>query len=659
MFPRVIPMALACILGGQQALAQGQTGASALTEQDFLAEMPVVLSVSRLAQRLDEVPGAMTILDREFIRMTGARDVVDLLRFVPGFVTSTTFETDAPMAYYHGKVDDWANRLQLLVDGRSVYSSFLQGSVGLGFQSTALDDIERIEILRGSNSAAYGSRAFLGVVNIVTRSPGDFGAGSARVTAGENGVADLYGNVAWRGEQSSSRISVDTRGDAGLRKTGSVAGAKGDNRVSRVNFASELDISSALGMTIRAGLVDLAAYRGDGKSPGNFERLRFMDAAYAQATVRYVVSADEEVEAQLSRTAFEHHDHFPYFNSGAPANYQGVKIDWSGSENNDVLGLQYTRRYNPTLRYVAGVEVRQEELRAESSFYQRSAISSQARRMFGNLEWRPVQDWVVNLGAHYEYVPSEVSAVSPRLMANWHWMPGHTLRFGVSTAFRQPSPFEKYQDRRYFDASGAFLLQTGAPNTNLRSEKVLSRELGYFIGAHDLPVQADVRLFHEYISDGLSHDLATPDVYWNSENYDMRGGELQVSWQPRSSTRLSLAWTRTDITINNSISNDAAFRTEYSTPKTSGSAMLTQTFGVWDCSLMYTDANDVALMSSSSNHVRSSFYRTDLRVARHLRWRGAKGEMALTVQNLNDPYQDGDWKFQFDRRALFSLRFEY
>ena len=58
----------------QAGWACGQTAASALTEQDFLAEMPIVLSVSRLAQRLDDTPGAVTILDRQFIRLSGARD---------------------------------------------------------------------------------------------------------------------------------------------------------------------------------------------------------------------------------------------------------------------------------------------------------------------------------------------------------------------------------------------------------------------------------------------------------------------------------------------------------------------------------------------------------------------------------------------------------
>eukprot|EP01041_Mallomonas_annulata_P030770 gene30770-52973_t len=193
MSSKLLPLllTLACVM----ARAQNGSSASAVSERDFLGEVPVVLSVSRLAQPLDEAPGAVTILDRPFIRMSGARDVADLLRMVPGFQTTTSFESDAPLASYHGRSDDWANRIQVLVDGRSVYSGHLQGSAGLGLQTLALDDIARIEVLRGSNSAAYGARAFLGVVNIVSRDVRETVGSSFSLATGDNGVADAGGSV--------------------------------------------------------------------------------------------------------------------------------------------------------------------------------------------------------------------------------------------------------------------------------------------------------------------------------------------------------------------------------------------------------------------------------------------------------------------------------
>ncbi|MEI8169567.1 MAG: Plug domain-containing protein, partial [Rhodoferax sp.] len=138
--------AFICILGWT-GLASAQLPET-VSEKDFLSDMPIVLSVSRLPQRLDETPGAVTILDRDMIRLSGARDVADLLRLVPGFQTSTTFENVAPMASYHGGFGGYSNRVQVLVDGRSAYSPYFIGSIETGMQTVALQDIERIEVLR-------------------------------------------------------------------------------------------------------------------------------------------------------------------------------------------------------------------------------------------------------------------------------------------------------------------------------------------------------------------------------------------------------------------------------------------------------------------------------------------------------------------------------
>ena len=163
---RYLTLTLACALGAGLSHAQSANAASALSEQDFLADVPVVLSVSRLAQRLDETPGAMTILDREFIRMTGARDVVDVLRFVPGFSDHhIRSRTDAPIATYHGRVDEalrQSHSSSWSMDVRFT-RAFLQGSAGLGWQTLgSLDDVERIEVLRGSNSASLWCTRLLG-----------------------------------------------------------------------------------------------------------------------------------------------------------------------------------------------------------------------------------------------------------------------------------------------------------------------------------------------------------------------------------------------------------------------------------------------------------------------------------------------------------------
>lgn len=93
-----------------------------VSEKDYFGELPVVLSVSRLAQPLNEVPGAVTVIDRELIRRSGAREVAELLRLVPGFLL--TYRNGAnPLASYHAGMDVYGSRMQVYVDGRSLYSS--------------------------------------------------------------------------------------------------------------------------------------------------------------------------------------------------------------------------------------------------------------------------------------------------------------------------------------------------------------------------------------------------------------------------------------------------------------------------------------------------------------------------------------------------------
>src|SRR5512134_2109461 len=77
-----IPLALAA--GPALSAEQGAEGG--ISEQEFLREIPVVLSASRLRQPLDQAPAAITVIDREMIEASGAREIPELFRMVPGFV---------------------------------------------------------------------------------------------------------------------------------------------------------------------------------------------------------------------------------------------------------------------------------------------------------------------------------------------------------------------------------------------------------------------------------------------------------------------------------------------------------------------------------------------------------------------------------------------
>ena len=668
------PLTIYLLLQLTQVGAQTGAAASALSERDFLAEMPIVLSVSRLAQRLDETPGAMTIFDRNFIRMTGARDLVDVLRLVPGFQTTTSFETDAPMATYHGRTDDFANRIQVLVDGRSVYSGYLQGSAGLGWQTLALDDIERIEVLRGSNSAAYGARAFLGVVNIISRDVRETAGVAARVTAGEKGVADVGARVGWGNEAAMYRISADTRGDNGLRKVFTDPGlsASGANRASRVNFSSHVSHGARGEVDVRAGAVEIAAVRGTTGpgNEGNLERLRFLGSQFLQVDWKMALSDDQDVAVSASHTYGFYKDSYPYLSYNAGANYYGVAIDFNAEEFNDAVSFQHTVRHSQALRTVWGAEARQEQVKSRSSFDSKEQVSMQFLRLFGNAEWRVWDAVVLNVGGMAESSDIGGDTFSPRLMVNWHVANGHTLRAGTSTAYRPPSAFEKYGDVKYYDINGANPLPFVKASGRIVSEKIETQELGYSLNLAG-GVSGDLRLFNEQITNGIGSilpSLGPKGDFGNGDNYTITGTEYQLTWKPASSTLVFFNQTWTHIRVESlAFPNDvpgpgkpsnAWFKIAHGAPKYAASLTVMHTLpsGV-NLTFMHQLAEAFGI-GSDSGHLYS-MGRTDVRVGKAFRVGATKAELALTLQNLDAPYQDGDKKFYFDRRALVSLQFDY
>ncbi len=651
---------LSLILSALFATSQAQTTGTppSVTELDFLDDMPVVLSVSRLAQRLDETPGAVTILDREFIRRSGVRDVADLLRLVPGFQTALSFETDAPMATYHGRTDDWANRIQVLVDGRSVYAGHLQGSAGLGWQTLALDDIERVEVLRGSNSAAYGARAFLGVVNIVSRDVRETMGLAAKVGVGENGVRDAGFHVGWGDSAATYRISADKRADDGLRN------AYGRSEISRVNAASHLNLTGDSELSLRLGGLDINAGRGTPGDAGNNARIRYLGSRFVQADWHKTLDENRDVSFSASHTEHTFRDNFPLLTTaydeafGAP--YSNSVIDFSGKERNDAVALQYTVRQSPKVRYVVGTELRREAVSSKSSFDKAGGVVTSFLRLFGNLEWRMAPGWILNAGAMAERIEDGGDSLSPRLMLNWQVAEGQTLRAGVSTANRPPSAYEKYADVKYYDRNGQNPLIWTVHDGALAPERVLARELGYYAKLPKLSLSADVRVFQEMITNGIANNRAdppdVPEIYRNTESSTIDGLEYQVIFQPSASSRVFWSQTWTHIGVNASISPVRSYRAEAGAAPRAASLMVSHALTPgWEVSAAY-NYSDGSTLQSSNIGSGYTLERADVRLAHAFRIGKTKAELALVVQNLGPASLNSDRKFYFDQRAFMTLR---
>lgn len=202
--PRLNALLLLCMAMGD---------ANAESEQDYLQDFPVVLSASRLSQPLSEAPNAMTIIDRKMIVASGFRTLPDVFKLVPGMYVSY-YKGSQPIVSYHGSTDQYARSMQVMIDGRSVYMP-PAGTVDWASLPVVLEDIERIEVIRGPAAASYGANSVHGVINIITRNAGDVRGTTLSVRKGNKGINDVMGQFGHRGEKMDYRMTLGYTADNG------------------------------------------------------------------------------------------------------------------------------------------------------------------------------------------------------------------------------------------------------------------------------------------------------------------------------------------------------------------------------------------------------------------------------------------------------------
>ena len=170
---------------------------------DQLANIKVT-SFTKQQQDLSHVAGAVYVITKEQIARSGLTRVPELLRLAPGIDVAQVNGNQWSISA-RGTVGVFSNKLLVLIDGRSIYSPVFAG-VYWELGMPLLDDIERIEVIRGPGATIWGANAVLGVINIITRSSRDThgttitsGGGSTERAFGSASVGGAVGSTSYRG----------------------------------------------------------------------------------------------------------------------------------------------------------------------------------------------------------------------------------------------------------------------------------------------------------------------------------------------------------------------------------------------------------------------------------------------------------------------------
>jgi iron complex outermembrane receptor protein len=436
-----------------------------------------VVSSSRAAQSPLDAPNSTTIITAQDIRLSGAQNPGVVLRRAAGVSYLQSGPGD-PQIGIRGLNQRLSNRVIVLLDGRSVYLDFI-GTTLYSFIPVGMEDIERIEVIRGPASALYGADAMSGIINIITR---PLGEGRSYVTAGVGshgqflvgtGVyarADRFRFRVSGGYQRADQFALETTPQ---RVDFIPSGSDPNLGYGRLQFTGELSYRFEGGYTLRAGS---GVVTGEMTLQGisRLRQLRARDAVFAQTFASF------ETPWGLSTRVFWNRFGVRLNNisliPGGLQISQEHQIDRSDvvdaeivfSRTFDLLGIEN--------QFIGGVAYRFKEVLWDWLLDGGQTQHHGALFLQETMRFSDVAQLVLSVRGDLH--PLVGPQVSPRGSVLVHPTPGQTLRLTGGAAFRSPTFVESY-----VEVPNATPLRGvtafGLGNTGVNPERLISVELGY------------------------------------------------------------------------------------------------------------------------------------------------------------------------------------
>ncbi len=676
--PAVIGTVLLLFYAGASS---GQTLAPKI-EHELDVDPLVVISPTRLKQSLFEVPAAVTVISAEMIRTYGIRSVFDAMKLVPGMAVTHATGNDVRVGY-HGTNILVPRRMTLLLDGVSMYRPGLS-RIDWKELPVAIEDIERIEVTRGANSAAYGPNAMMAVVNVITRHAADAKSLGAVATIGSDRSYSAYAGVGETFGQLHARASISTDHDRGYDVVSRSPAGHDDTTLKRASLrlATELNASSGLD-------VSLGGSTGRKEVPfaDTYQKSfpdQTVDDVYATAQFRKQFAGWGGAHELLARLSYSSNRikqewvtcpptalFLPEMGALWRANpvyaltIASGKKPSGGTAADDVLarqallaiaalGAQATKPncvtanqnlaqtrsdleiqdsfvLSPALRGLVGMGLRDEHGQSQTLIGPDNRYSS--GRLFGHFEYRVAPAVVFNGGAYLQKIDGLPVSFQPRAAINIQLALNHALRAVFANGVRSPDMLERDGVWSYSisdlqtpinGSRNAVYFQSGRSTHILTTEKIQNREIGYVYLDRKTATSVDVKVFHDELSDLISEKLSV--ATFNPTN---RGRVTLSGVEIQGATTVAEGWQLMGhyAFLENTNASNPNERTQYA--RHSGALGVNASFAQqWNASLL-------AVAATGDGIGRSPTRRFDAQVGKTLRVSDANVAASLSV-SYND-----------------------
>lgn len=559
-------------------LAGGLPGAASAAESSEsskanpLARMSIrqlmdveITSVSKSSRPLSQAPSAIFVISQEDIRRSGAKTIPDLLRMVPGADVAQigAHQWAVSIRGFNGSL---SNKLLVLIDGRSVYTPLYAG-VYWDTEDTMLEDIERIEVIRGPGASVWGSNAVNGVVNIITKSARDTQGSLA--TAGGGTEEKAFGSYRYGGQigpEGHYRIAGKYF-DRDNMLNGNDSWNQG-----RTEFRADWDPEGGDKWMLQAGY-----YNGEGDLRGTdvsatppYSMVFLEDEIVAGGHVLGRWSREEETNrgSNLQMYYSQTHRDQRIFRQDVYI----LDIDWDNrfpiAERHAFMwGLGYRMMHDDTAGDLTARFVPPDKTDHLFSTFVQDEITLVDEKLW------------LTIGSKFEHNDYSGFEYQPSARLAWQMTPEQMMWGAVSRAVRIPTRFDHELDISGWFTPGVSLGRL-LGDSGKQSEELLAYELGHrWQPAHNLSF--DLAGFFNHYENLTTGTLGTPftssttpafavvPIYVDDNmDGDTYGAELSVQYQPASNWRLIMNYTFLEMDLRSSddfFNQEAA--TEGSSPK--------------------------------------------------------------------------------------------
>ncbi len=612
-----------------------------------------VTSVMKIPQSWSKTPAAIYVVTQEDIRRSGAENVPDLLRMVPG-VQVAEIDEDIYAISIRGFNDAHANKLLVMVDGRSIYNHIFSGVIW-SYMNVVMEDIDRIEIIRGPGSSVWGANAVNGVINIITKKTEDTKGMFAGFSGGYPGR--VSGTVRYGGEiGNNAGFRIYARGyenhNDHLSQTGDDAGTVYNSVMT--GFRTDWDVTSSDNVFLHG---EMSRYASDTVEnnpiiPDKLIRSVDTDAYHLLGRWRHTFSESSEAAWRIYHQHEKRREDYEFDTTDIDFQH-----DFKWKERHQfVWGLGYGFISDEMIKGLLGRYTYNPVKRDQSlfSFFLQDTV--QLSPDYLNL----------TLGSKYEHNDYTGSEIQPGIRISWTPHERHIFWGAVSRSVRTPSRIDSHATAKQGSKlSGA----TGPPlnakavrgSEDFESEELIAYELGYRLNPRDA-FNLDFAVFYNVYDKLFTYEEREPGI-WEIVN-DMEGEtygiEITADYRPVDWWRLSGCWSylEMDMRLKNDQAADLTEYVEETNPK--HQASLHSAFNIrddveLDLSIRHVDSighHRPALRLASMPGETGDYTEIDIRLA----WKPVRNvELSLNGKNLGGGHREFS-NYEIDESILFKVK---